>query len=295
MKSLVSRRLEQVGCGLDEVAVNDSAVRANKNRTTSQWTRNHSLANLATLSTLVILILAIGHWPSSSLCLEEDAQILMPIANLAKGIIKTVTLGVPLDVPIDARGIVKNFAYFTWRTGFPVTMPGDFFRKAQDFYNRVRSRVAKAPVTNVERKSLVGLRQDLDEIVDAIVDQVRKSPDGLYTDYLQTRVGNTSLPLEDACTLVGVQLKAYGVDLSNYRDIAGAVLGIPVMPTVASTVMNVASIGNSGLGMVQNITSNALVRPLSQTTNMLLSRVPLPPVPGRQSLSLGNLLPPFDL
>lgn len=178
---------------------------------------------------------------------------MMPVANLTKGIIKTATLGVPLEVNFDPSGLVKNFAYFAWRTGFPVTMPKSFMQKGQDFYNRVRSRVERASVKDIERKPLANLRLDLDNIVDAIVEEVRQSPDGLYTDYLLTRVNG--LPLEDACTLVGIQLKAYGVDLTNYRNIAGMVLGIPVIPTVASAVVNVASLAPS-LGTLTNLTSN---------------------------------------
>lgn len=190
-----------------------------------------------------------------------------PVANLAKGIIKTATLGVPLEVNFDPSGLVKNFAYFTWRTGFPMTMPSGFMDKAQDFYNRVRSRVDISDVKDVERKSLANLRQDLDLIVDSIVEQVRISPDGLYTDYLQTRVNGT--PIEDACTKVGVQLKAYGVDLTNYRNIAGMVLGIPVMPTVASAMVNVASLAPN-LNRLRNLTSNL---PLDESL-ALLSHVP---------------------
>lgn len=215
---------------------------------------------------------------------------MMPVANLAKSIIKTVTLGVPLEVNVDTSGIVKNFAYFTWRTGFPVSMPSGFIQKAQDFYNRVKLRVDNARVDGVERKSLANLKSDLDQIVDAIVEQVRQSPDGLYTDYLQARVGNASLPLEDACTLVGIQLKAYGVDLTNYRDIAGAVLGIPVMPTVASAMMNVASMGQSGFGKVQNLTNVAFVQPLNATTALLLSRMPYNPIGSLAQVS-GQLVP----
>lgn len=216
-----------------------------------------------------------------------------PVANLAKSIIKTVTLGVPLEVNVDTSGVVKNFAYFTWRTGFPMSMPSGFVQKAQDFYNRVRARVGRSPVKGVERKSLANLRKDLDQIVDSMVEQVRQSPAGLYADYLQTRVGRDQVPLEDACTQVGVQLKAYGVDLTNYRDIAGAVLGIPVMPSVASAMINVASLGQSGLGAARDLTSAALAQPLNATSNLLRAR--LPPMalslPDQLASTGGKLLP----
>ena len=120
--------------------------------------------------------------------------------------------------------------------------------------NRVRVRVDAADVKLVPRKSLSGLKVDLDEIVDSIIEEVRRSPDGVYTDYEKTMVGNVSL--EDACVQVGVQFKAYGLDIKNYRDIAGMILGIPLMPTVANTVMTAADIARPGINLVANMTSN---------------------------------------
>lgn len=191
-----------------------------------------------------------------------------PVANIAKSVIRTVTLGVPLELNFDPGALVKNFAYFTWRTRFPVSMPKGFVQKAQDFYNRVKARVDRAEVSDVQRKSLANLKLDLDDIVDSIVEEVRQSPDGLYTDYLQTRVHG--VPLEDACTAVGVQLKAYGVDLTNYRNIAGMVLGVPLMPTVASAMVNVASLAN--MQTVRNLTST--LNPLNSNPSQFLTQLP---------------------
>lgn len=193
-----------------------------------------------------------------------------PVAGLAKAIISTVTLGEPLSINFDPTGLVKNFAYFTWRTGFPVSMPKGFIQKAQDFYNRIKLRVDRSEVAEVERKSLASLKLDLDEIVDGIVEEVRQSPDGLYTDYLRTRIDG--VPLEDACTAVGVQLKAYGVDLTNYRNIAGMVLGIPVMPTVASTMVNVAHLVR--LDAVRNLTRALNPLNASSSGGQLLAGLP---------------------
>lgn len=117
-------------------------------------------------------------------------------------------------------------------------MPAGFMEKTKDFYDRVNARVMATDVEGLTRKRLVNLRTDLDSIVDAIMEEVRRSPDGLYTNYLNARVNGT-LPLEEACYQVGLQLKAYGIDIANYRNIAGVVLGVPVVPQVASTVVDV--------------------------------------------------------
>lgn len=208
---------------------------------------------------------------------------LEPVANMAKSVIRTVTLGVPLELNLDPGAIVKNFAYFTWRYRFPVTMPRGFIQKTQDFYNRVKLRVDRTEVADVQRKSLANLKLDLDRIVDSIVEEVRQSPDGLYTDYLQTRVDG--VPLEDACTAVGVQLKAYGVDLTNYRNIAGKVLGIPMMPTVASAMVNVAGMAN--MKTMRNLTST--LNPLN--SSQFLAQLPNSALHSVSAMSnsIGNL------
>lgn len=88
----------------------------------------------------------------------------------------------------------------------------------------------------LQRKRLVNLKVDLDNIVDSLVEHVRQSQDGLYSNWLDARVNETSI--EDAIYNVGLQLKAYKIDISNYRNIAGVVLGVPVVPTVAKHVVS---------------------------------------------------------
>ena len=175
-----------------------------------------------------------------------------PIAGIAKSFIKTVTLGKPLELNVDIGSLAKNFAYFTWRTGFPVTMPRGVMERAQNFYNEVSTEAGEVDLKEVDRKSLAHLKTDLDSIVDGIVENVRQSPDGLYTNHEEALINGTTL--HEACKNVAIQIRAYGLDLWNYRNIAGAVLGVPLMPTVASTI-----IGASGympnLGKLTNMTA----------------------------------------
>lgn len=186
---------------------------------------------------------------------DQDAQLLSPLESLAKSFISTITLGKPLEINFNPTSLAKGLASLAWRTGFPVTMPSGFLTKSQEFYNGIMVRVSGTDITLVTRKPLESLKDDLDLIVDSIVEHVRQSPDGLYTNYLDVQVNG--VPLEEACYLIGVQLKAYGVDLTNYRNIAGAVLGIPVLPQVASTVVGVASLA-PGIGLVTNLTSGTV-------------------------------------
>lgn len=181
--------------------------------------------------------------------------ILEPYANLAKSIIATVTLGVPIEFNIGANDIMKSFALLTWRTGFPISMPQDFLGKASIFYNQIHERVEATDVQFLVRRTLPELKTELDIIVDSIVEEVRISPDGVYTDYTQTKVNGTLL--EDACVAIGLQLKAYKTDLSYYRSIAEAVLGVPLMPTIASGVVNGA-----------NITSTIMLMPIDHATHL---------------------------
>lgn len=152
----------------------------------------------------------------------------------------------------------------------PVNALRNFLGQVQDFYNNVRARVDLFEVKDMQRKTLRLLKDDLDAIVDAIVEEVRQSPNGLYTDYLKVNVNGQSL--EDACTAVGVQFKAYGIDLTNYRNIAGAVLGVPLMPQVANGVVSVAKLAPDVTGRVTNGVTTG-VSTLSSATSASLTGV----------------------
>lgn len=218
-------------------------------------TRNATRADkckwVSQIALVIVLVSSLGQLVSG---LEQDVAILEPLASLARSLVDTVTLGEALAINFGPRDVVNSFASLTWRYGWPVTMPAGFLDKVQDFYNRIRARVDEADVSNVSRKTFVALREDLHDIIDAIMDEVRRSPDGVYTDYTQTKV--KGVPLEEACLAIGIQLKAYGVDIKNYRDIASAVLGVPLMPTMASGVITAASLAPS-LSSMTNMTNLA--------------------------------------
>lgn len=192
--------------------------------------------------------------------LGQDAAILEPLAELAKSIVATITLGVPIEINMTAGDIAKNFAALTWRTGFPVTMPRGFMEKAQNFFNKIKLRVDESNVTALQRKSLPQLKVDLDDIIDGIVEHVRQSYDGVYADYTLTMVNG--IPLEEACVSVGKQLKAYGIDIKNYRNIAGMILGIPIVPHLAQGVVAVADMVPS-VGTVTNLTTKIALMPVN--------------------------------
>lgn len=245
------------------------------------------------------MLFIIASTPNNMLCLEQDAQILRPMTTLVKSIISAVTLGTPGELefggPMDFG---KNLVSLTWRTGFPMTIPSGFLSKTQNFINRVRAQIQAADVKNVKRKTLANLKLDLDAIVDAIEDQVRLSQDGLYTDYEAIQVNGA--PLEDALTAIGIQLKAYGVDVTNYRNIASAILGLPLLPTMAaalvdasSRVPNLATVANLTATMYQ--TGNQLLpEAASESIDRLRSLFPALIPPALQSGEQALTLPPLS-
>lgn len=164
-------------------------------------------------------------------------------------------------VDFEPTSFARSIASLAWRTGFPVSMPSGVVQRAQDFYNKLMQDVAATDITLINRKPLASLKVDLDLIVDSVMEHVRQSPEGIYTNYLKIQVGDVTL--DEALYRVGVQLKAYGVDLTNYRDIAGAVLGIPILPQVASTVMGAVQM-TPGVAFVGDLTSGTV-----QTVGML--------------------------
>ncbi|KAG9510306.1 hypothetical protein GZH46_01153 [Fragariocoptes setiger] len=223
---------------------------------------------------LVVSVLA----PSKSVdCRELDAQFVTPVADTLKSVLSTVFTGVPLDIDFKTQDFARDLVFLTWQTGFPVTMPSGVRERAQQFYDELKQRVADSPVENVERKTMAALKVDIDNIIDAVVEEIRSSPDGIYTDLTQTQVNG--VPLQDAMVSVGQQLKAYGVDLTNYKNIAQMVLGIPVLPSVASTFVGVTK-------QVPRFSMSALTGNLTSLTNTLPSvrgirdrmRVPLPAI-----------------
>lgn len=196
-----------------------------------------------------------------------------PFASVAKSIISAVTTGKPLAIDIRSTDLAKSFVSFSWRTGFPITIPTGFIERGQQFYNRILRRVMESDVSELQRKRLVNLKVDLDNIVDSLVEHVRQSPLGLYSDWLEATVNETSI--EDAVYNVGTQFKAYSIDIANYRNIAGAVLGVPVVPTVAKHVVS-AGRAAAPIAQLPGNAINTVTQMSGSAFNSLSNQIPFP-------------------
>lgn len=196
------------------------------------------------------------------------------MADTLKSLIGTVTIGSNLEIHTNMNDMMKDLISLAWQTGFPLNIPAGASEKTQAFYARVTERAYAAPVDGVPRKTLDQLRQDMDAIIDSVVAEIRASPDGIYTDMTQIKVNG--VPIEDALVKVGQQLRAYGVDIYNYKNIAQMVLGVPVLPNVASAMM-----GATRMLPMTTITDNLPSMPSMQSalslnllTSNLASRLP---------------------
>lgn len=166
----------------------------------------------------------------------------------------TILLGDPFNVNLSAKTLVKGIPSLIWRVGYR-SLPSGLIGKTQDFYDRVQERVMSSDVTQVTRKTFAGLKQYLDEIVDSIVAEIGQSEHGVVTDFTKTMVGNDDL--EQAFVNVGLQLRGYSVDVAHYRNLGKMVLGIPVVPTVASGVVSAAKVPQ-GLLNYAGVDSNSI-------------------------------------
>lgn len=201
-----------------------------------------------------------------------------PFADVSKSLISAITLGKPLPIEIKSSELIRSLAKFSWRTGFPISMPSSFPEEGTKFYNELMQRISQANVDGLTRKRLASLKIDMDDIVDSLVEHVRQSPLGLYSDWREARVGNVSL--EDACYNIGLQVKGYGIDISNYRNIAGAVLGVPVVPTVAGHMVTAGktakSIAQQPINTMASISGSAL-NTLTSNTRLPFGRFAMSP------------------
>lgn len=152
-----------------------------------------------------------------------------------KGIIQLIATGKPVKLDFTSRDAAKSLGLLVVRAQFPRKMPADVTTKTQDLLNRLKTRVDESSVDSVTRKTLERLGDDLNDIADALIDQVRNSRDGIYTDYLQTEIDGVQL--EDALYNVGLQLKAYHLDLTTYKELVGILLSMPALPAFATSVV----------------------------------------------------------
>lgn len=140
-----------------------------------------------------------------------------------------------MELGITSKDAAKSLGHLVIRAQFPRKLPPDLMTKFQDTLNRIRNRVDSTNVDYLTRKPIESLGVDLNNIADALVEHVRQSPDGIYTDYLKANVDNISL--EDALYNVGLQLKAYQTDLTNYQMLVSWLMSLPAVPVVTSSMV----------------------------------------------------------
>lgn len=153
----------------------------------------------------------------------------------------TVLLGDQLNLDDGFVKIMRGAFSVFWSSGLSVTMPSKTKNQLQDMYNHIHEQVVAEDITKVERKSFVKLKEYIDLIIDSFVQAVYDSDGGLSSiEYSKVKVGNETL--EQALVNVGLQFRAYFVDVSNYRDIAKMILGVPVVPTLASGILTASKV-----------------------------------------------------
>lgn len=183
---------------------------------------------------------------------------------MTKGLIGLVADRKPLNVDFTTGDLARSGINLVWRAQFPMRMPNGVVQKAQDLINKVNARVEDTDVTILSRKTMAQLGKDMEAVVDAIESRVENSPDGIYTDYLAAKVGDKAL--EDALYDIGLQLKAYQIDLINYRDLADMLLGLPIVPHVVGGI-NTAVSTAPNVQTLKDITK-ALIQQSGQATDL---------------------------
>lgn len=187
-----------------------------------------------------------------------------PVISMTKGIIGMIADREPLNLNITSKDLYNSGVGLLWRARFPLRMPNGVVQKAQDLLNKVNARVEATDVTLLSRKTMSQLGKDMEDVVDAIEAKVENSPDGIYTDYLESKVGDKVL--EDALYDIGLQLKAYQIDIINYRDLANTLLGLPIVPHVVGGINTAVSTVPNGQ-ILKDITQ-ALIQQSGQATSM---------------------------
>lgn len=217
-------------------------------------------------SWLVSLIFVASAWADNSVAnLNSDVKIIMPVVKVASGVIDLATAGQPLKMDISKGEIAQSVALLAKRTG--LNPPIGIFNKVQTFFNQVSERVAQTGVKELQRKSIAEIGQDMKDILDGIVMHVGTSSAGIYSDMSAARVNDK--PLQDAMVDVGLQFKALKTDLMFYREVAHKILGVPVMPIVASQLVSMIRATNA---TTPQFISDPLIY-ASATANQALSTI----------------------
>lgn len=221
---------------------------------------------------LTLLIISIS-LPNLSSCEEVtsiepsslgDARIIMPIVKLSRGLINLATKGQPMQIDFGKSEVAQSIGLLAWRT--KLQLPKGIIAKTQAYFNDIYNRVSESSVSELERKSLEQIGNDMIEILDTVVEHVRTSPKGIYSDITEAQV-EEGKQLDEAMTNVGLQFKAYKTDLMMYRDIAHRVLGIPVMPAVAARLVAMIKAANA---TTPSVLKNPAIQ-ITDTANQALS------------------------
>lgn len=218
---------------------------------------NHKITLIVEPSLLILIWSVCVSGVHESPDLQGDARILLPIDKLAHGVIDLITMGKPLQLDLAKTDVARSAGLLFWRTGFPVRLPSGVVGRMQNYFNQIGQQVANIEVDQLERKSLAEIGDEMSDIMDAVFDYIGASPKGIYSDLSQVQVKGK--PLNNAMVDIGLQFKAYKNDLSYYRDVAHKLLGVPVMPTVASRLLSIIKTADAS-------TPDLLKRPLIQAS-----------------------------
>lgn len=186
-----------------------------------------------------------------------------------------ISTGKPLELGFNSRDAAKSLGYLVLKAQFPRKLPPDMMTKVQDLMNRLRSKVDETNIDSLTRKPLERLGDDLLKISDSLLEEARTSPDGIYTDYLKAKIDG--VPLEDALFNVGLQLKAYYVDLTNYQTLVNWLLSLPAVPAFASSLTGAINSAPSIEGLrdiTKQLTQNPL-QPIQGFTNVMRNALQL--------------------
>lgn len=144
----------------------------------------------------------------------------------------------------------------------------DLIPKLQNLLLKIKKRVDATDVETLVRKPIDKFGEDLFKIAGALIEEARKNPNAISGDFQRIQVDGFTI--EDALYNVGLQMKAYYIDLTNYRNIVKWFLNLPTIPSLLATIpggpdqnQNLESLRS----LTQQIGQNS-IRPLKELTNI---------------------------